>query len=403
MRVGLGEPIGALGILLAVGVGTSVLVSAATGRVLPRVHAGRFLAASVAACAVALAGEALAPSLWVIGVGFAVFGVGFGAIDAGFNAFAASHFGARQINWMHASYGLGATIGPLLVTALLGAGLDWRWAYGAMAVVHLGVAVVFLLARRNWDQPAGTAGAVAQVAAVALEPAANSGQRGRARAAQSAQGEQGRAAEPAQGERALAAEPAQRQRVRAGAMVGALSFVAVEAGIEAGAGIWGFVFLTSGRGLSGAAAGLAISAYWATMFAGRVVLGPVAERVGASRVLTWAVAGVALGAALMALPGPAVSAVAGLMIFGLAAAPIFPLFTVTTGQRLGASNSGTTHAVGLQVAASAAGSAALPAGLGLAIGALGAGVAAPLLLALSLGMCGLHGFLIHGRPSHAAG
>ena len=37
---------------------------------------------------------------------------------AALNAHAARHFGARDINWMHASYGLGATIGPLLVTAL---------------------------------------------------------------------------------------------------------------------------------------------------------------------------------------------------------------------------------------------------------------------------------------------
>jgi hypothetical protein len=57
--------------------------------------------------------------------------------------------------------------------------------------------------------------------------------------------------------------------------------------------------------------------------------------------------------------------------------------------------------VSLQVAASAIGGAALPAGLGLAIEAFHARVLAPLLLVLSLAMCGVYGFLAHSarRPS----
>jgi fucose permease len=133
---------------------------------------------------------------------------------------------------------------------------------------------------------------------------------------------------------------------------------------------------------------VAVSAYWAMMFAGRVVLGPVAERLGPARVLAVAVAGVPLGAALMAVPGPGALAVAGLMLFGLAAAPVFPLFTLTAGQR-----AGTARMVSLQVAASAVGSAALPAGLGLAVGAVGAWILAPSLFALGLAMGGLYALL----------
>jgi len=168
----------------------------------------------------------------------------------------------------------------------------------------------------------------------------------------------------------------------------ALTFTAVETGIESGAGIWGYVFLTAGRGLAPETAGVAVSAYWAMMFAGRVVLGPVAERLGSARVLAAAVAGVPLGAVLMAVPGPGALAIAGLMILGLAAAPIFPLLTLTTGQR-----TGTARMVSLQVAASAVGSAALPAGLGLAIGAVGARILAPSLLALGLAMGVLYALL----------
>jgi len=181
------------------------------------------------------------------------------------------------------------------------------------------------------------------------------------------------------------------------AALGALTFTAVETGIESGVGIWGYLFLTAGRGLPPAAAGIAVAAYWAMMCAGRVVLGPVVERLGPARVLAAAVAGVPLGAALMALPipgpipvlgpGRGALAVAGLMLLGLAAAPVFPLFTLTMP---------TSWMVGLQVAASAVGGAATPAGLGLLIGAAGPGLLGPSLLVLGLAMAGLYAFT--GRP-----
>ena len=95
----------------------------------------------------------------------------------------------------------------------------------------------------------------------------------------------------------------------------------------------------------------------------------------------------------MAVPGPALVAVIGMMTLGLAAAPIFPILTITTAQRTATDITGTTRMVSLQVAASTIGSAALPAGLGLAIGAFHAGILAPSLLVLALAMCGVYGLL----------
>jgi len=126
------------------------------------------------------------------------------------------------------------------------------------------------------------------------------------------------------------------------------------------------------------------------------VLGAVAGRVGSSRVLAAAVAGVSVGCALLTVPGPGLLAVAGLMVVGLAAAPIFPLFTLTTAQRVGAS--GTTVTVSLQTGASSIGSAALPAGIGLSIGAFTAAALAPQLLVLSLTIYVLFRLLSRARP-----
>jgi len=367
MRLSFHEPLGALGILLAFGVTASVASSAATGRILPRVGVGPLLAVGTALTAVALAVEALAPSLWVLTGGFVLFGLGFGSTDSALNAHAARHFGAREINWMHASFGLGAVFGPLLVTALLSNRIGWRWTYGTMAIALAVLAWVFALVHRRWETPARELPApLPDPAAQVPEPPTRTG----------------------------------RRRPLATVVFSGLTFAAVGCGIESGAGIWGYVFLTAGRGLSHEAAGVAVAAYWAMMFVGRAVLGPVAERVGPGRVLSGAVVGVTLGAALMTLPGPGFVAVIGMMALGLAAAPIFPLLTLTTGQRVGAGDvRGTTRTVSLQVAASAIGGAALPAGIGLVIGVFDAKVLAPSLLVLGLAMCGVYGLLAHLTPN----
>jgi fucose permease len=238
------------------------------------------------------------------------------------------------------------------VTVLLADGLGWRRTYGLMALVQAALACVFIVRRRSWrESPPAPA--------------------------------------PQAGEATPGPDDGTARRKLSAAAV--LTFVAVETGIESGAGIWGYIFLTAGRGLPHGTAGVAVSAYWAMMFAGRLVLGPVAERLGPARVLAAAVAGVPAGAVLMTIPGPGLLAVVGLMILGLAAAaPVFPLLTLMTPQWAGPR---TTRIVGLQVAASAAGSAALSAGLGLAIGAVNARILAPSLLVLGLAMGGLYALL----------
>ena len=49
----------------------------------------------------------------------------------------------------------------------------------------------------------------------------------------------------------------------------------------------------------------------------------------------------------MTIPAPGFVAVAGMLLLGLAAAPVFPLLTLTTAERVGAGDA--TAAVGLQV------------------------------------------------------
>ncbi len=153
IRVSFDQPVAALGFLLALGIAATVVASAITGRLLSRLSAGLVLATGTGLTAAALVAEAFAPSLWLFACGMVVFGLGFGAVDAAVNVHAAHHFTARQINWMHASYGAGATLGPLLATLMLSDALTWQGVYGIFGAVQAVLAVAFAATGRAWATP----------------------------------------------------------------------------------------------------------------------------------------------------------------------------------------------------------------------------------------------------------
>jgi fucose permease len=70
------------------------------------------------------------------------------------------------------------------------------------------------------------------------------------------------------------------------------------------------------------------------------------------------------------------------VILGLWFAPIFPLRTALTADRVGASHAG--HAIGLQVAAASLGGGLIPGGIGLAARRTGLEVVGPFLLVAAL-------------------
>jgi fucose permease len=340
MSISFGQPVGALGWMLPFAVVSSMLSSASTGALLTRIGLGRILAGSIGLYALAVSAKSLAPAFWVFIVAAVVLAAGSGAIDVALNAFAARRFNARQITWLHAGYGLGAAAAPLLFVATAAAGLSWRWAFALVAAMLAVLTVVFAFTVRLWRTP------------------------------QEAQPRSSKQPEIR----------SKRKARRPTAIWSGASVFALQTGVESGTALWAYLFLTDARAVPSGVAAATASGYWIALLLGRVVLGPVATRTGPRPVLVACLAGMGVGAALLLLPG--LAPLGGVVLLGVAAAPMFPLLTLTTRDRVGAA--WIDRAIGLQSAASAAGSATLPALIGLLIGPFGSQVIAPSLLVLVL-------------------
>lgn len=318
VRATFDRPLSHLGILLACGTSGYLLSSFLGGQFVRAVGVGKLLLASSLMVAVALTGISFAPD-WPAMVAFAVFGgLGGGAIDAGINTFAASRFSARVVNWLHACWGLGATTGPLLMTAVLARGLSWRMGYEVLAVTLALLSLLFLFTLRMWT----------------IAPAEG-------------------APPVASGRTASVGEAFRRPVVW---MQLVLFFV--YCGIESTAGQLLYSVFIESRGMAATTAGLATGFYWGSLTAGRVVFGQLAASLSRRAVLRTGLLLAPPAASLVWLDLSDPVTVAGAGLLGFALAPVFPTLISVTPERVGAYYA--PQAVGFQVAAGNVGIAALP-------------------------------------------
>ena len=317
------RPLSHLGVLLAASTSAYLVSSFLGGQFVRAVGVGTLLLASSLLVAIALAGISLAPS-WRAMVLFAcVGGLGGGAIDAGINTFAASRFSARVVNWLHACWGIGATTGPVLMTAVLARGLPWRVGYEVLAVVLALLSLLFLLTLRLWT----------------IEPAPH-----------------GTPDEPPHKTASIA------EALRRPVVWMHLSLFFLYCGIESTAGQLLYSLLTESRGIPHTMAGLATGGYWASLTAGRIVFGQLAATLSRRVVIRIGLCLAPVAATMLWLNAGTTVSLAGAALLGFALAPIFPTWISITPQRVGAYYA--PQAVGFQVAAANVGIALLPGAVG---------------------------------------
>ena len=303
--------------------GTSgyMLSSFFSGKIIKWLGVGGTLAASCALTASALLGYTLVPSWWMM-VSLAVAsGLGAGAIDAGLNTYVASHFGEGLMQWLHASYGFGVTLGPIIMTTGLNVFNSWRLGYQVVGAAQLLLAASFLLTIRMWQD-----GGVPHA--------------------------------PEQERHLMDYHTPFLETLRQPVVWLNLLLFSLYTGAEISFGSWTYSLLTLSRNVPVEIAGLWAGSYWATFTIGRIMAGLLTRRFGMANLLK---AGflLALGGSFLLWwnPFPEASIIA-VSVIGFAIAPIFPGLVSGTSARVGEHHAANT--IGMQIAAAGFGGALVP-------------------------------------------
>lgn len=349
MRASFHLPLDALGSLLVMYTAGYLISSFSSGRLLHHLSVGTLLALSCLATGISLLGYAMTGWWWMVMLLGTLAGLGAGAIDAGLNTYAATHFSAGMVNWLHAFYGLGALSGPLLMTNVLATGHSWQWGYAIVGGGQLVLAACFGWTYKQWKDESRTE--IASATTI-VEPVA-----------------------------------ASLSTLRLPVVWYSVASFFVHTGIEAVAGAWAYSLFTEARAMPMMTAGTWVSMYWGGLTAGRILSALLAGRIAAQWLLRGCIAGQIVSAVLLWLGFSF-----GLALLGLACAPIFPTLIAVTPQRMRKGH--VANAVGFQIAAAVLGQSLLPALVGVLARSFGLELVAPALLIAAVLLFGLHEALL---------
>ena len=338
----------AFGVISVIAMLGSLIVTFYNGWLVERFGIGVLLLVSCTIGALGYLGYALAPVWWVVISARLLASIGIAAVNPGINTYFATRESAGRMNWLHACFGLGATLGPIVMTAVLRAGHTWRWGYGINVLLYGLLAATFWWTLRRWPLARRTAHQEA---------------------------------------RPSTAAPRARTWALPAVWLSALLFFAFT-GLEVSAGQWPYTLFTEARDVAAATAGTWVSVYWMSMTVGRAVFGVVVDRVSLASLVRLCMGGAIVGTIVIWKSGTPYLGFVGLALTGFCLAPLFPVLTSTTRERLGEQH--TVDAIGYQLTAVKLGLAVIPALGGVLTEHWGAETIGPFLFVTSIAVFLLH-------------
>jgi fucose permease len=324
MQTDLGAPLESAGLLFMTVAGGTIISSLMSGSILKRFGTGKVTFVSCLMTALALVGFQFSPSIVWLVVCAVPLGLGAGAVDSGLNNYVAAHYKAHHMSWLHSFWGVGATMGPVIMAQFIAGDFSWRRGYLAIAGIQFALAVILLMTLPIWGK-------------------VKSGSRE----------EKHDLHETVSTEEAEAGNPLQVKGVKL-----ALFTFFFYCSIEAAMGLWGSSFLVNAKGVSPADAARWVSLYWGGITVGRFITGFITFKVSNLLLIRWGQLIALCGAVLLFMPFPTVFSLIGFMLVGLGLAPIFPCMLHETPARFGKHHS--QSIMGFQMAFAYTGSTFMP-------------------------------------------
>lgn len=242
-------------------------------------------------------------------------GIGAGGVDVALNNYAALNFKAKHMNWLHAFWGIGATLSPIYLSVAYSLSFTWREAYRGVGGTLFLIFLLLLFSIPKWKEEK-----------VLPKETTN--------------------------ERDSVKNPLPKSII-----LGILVFFFYSA-IEMTAGLWCGSYVSKILNLSPEFTAIAVSGLFFAVTLGRILNGFLSNRFSNRNLIHGGLVILFCGIFLMIVPLPFYFKIFGIILIGLGCSPIYPSLIHETPVRFGKEFSG--KAIGLQMAASYAGTISMP-------------------------------------------
>ena len=319
MYEGLGVQLSYAGIIsMIISCGT-ILSSFFSGKIIRKLGTGLVTAVSVSMAALAMLGVAVAQDFLWFCICAIPLGLGAGSVDAALNNYVALHYKAMHMSWLHCFWGVGASLGPYIISLYLNDENGWIRGFRIVAVIQFTLAAVLFAALPLWKK------------ASSLQ----------------------------YNENVSSDRPLEFKEILKIKGTGyALTAFFCYCSIEATTGLWGSTFLVNAHGIPPATAAKWVSLFYIGITAGRFISGFISMKMDGRKMIRVGQIMIIAGILLLIIPISDITLLLGFFTVGLGCAPIYPSMIHLTPQNFGAENS--QSVIGMQMACAYVGSTFMP-------------------------------------------
>lgn len=306
-------------IFMIISVGT-VISSLQSDRLTKRLGAGKITAISVVMTAFALIGFSLSHSFITLCIFAIPYGLGAGSVDAALNNYVALHFESRHMSWLHCMWGVGASVGPYIMSAAISRTGSWNNGYRIIGIMQMILSLIIIVSLPLWKKKETEDLYVSEETATSPIPL--------------------------------------KEVIRfQGAKEIMLAFFCYCA-LEQTVGLWASSYLVVNRGVPEVTATAFASLFFIGITVGRAVNGFLTFKLSDTNLIHLGQSLIAFGVLMLVLPLPQWAGLVGFVAIGVGCAPIYPCIIHSTPAHFGKEKS--QAMVGIQMASAYIGTSIMP-------------------------------------------
>lgn len=288
---------------------------------------GKITATSVGMTAAALFGFSVSTQFWQICLWAIPYGLGAGSVDAALNNYVALHYKSRHMSWLHCFWGVGATLGPYIMGAVLTRGGIWNGGYRIISIMQIVLTAILIFSLPLWKKNE-------EISSQENSSAKSSKEKSKRKPLSL---------------KAILKIPGAKEIF--------ICFFCYSA-VEQTSGLWAASFLTICRNVQPETAATFASLFYFGIMIGRAASGFITFKLNDTQMIRLGLAIILLGVICVALPFEKILSLVGLVLIGLGCAPIYPSIIHSTPAHFGAEKS--QAIIGVQMASAYIGTSFMP-------------------------------------------